>query len=452
MNRNTSVHLARRSALTAAWLLLNATLPATAFHLHELEALGHLGGASSRAAAINNHDAIVGESETADGSLEAFLWTPGEGMRALGTLGGTNSRAYDLNDDNLVVGEATGPDGLQRAFVWTATTGMQPLPVPEPVLHSAALAVNAAGQIIGTLEDERGAHAVLWAGTNMTRLHRLPGPGTIQPLDLNNTGDVVGLIGTGADEPGSALAFFFKGGAVARNLAEFRLLSAQGGSAAVAVNAHAVVAGYLMLDSTRVRAFRYDPQGGLVQLDDRGALFTTASDINDQGAVAGSIIASYAADEAACLWMDDRWYNLNETTRMPPDWSLIEAVGINQRGCLTGYGLVEDRIEAFLLRPRPEARAEAWPDPVLRAEVQPTEDSSEHYAVLKAEIPSSLTVQRVLFCQDDQPLGAVEEPPFEWGWQGDRKQPVEFHLEVLETSGRLTRSARIILPVADHNP
>lgn len=432
-------------ALVLGGLWAAGFAPAADF-LYSLEPLGHLGGGSSRAVAINHHGWVVGESDASSGDVEAFVWTPAEGMQSLGTLGGSHSRAHDVNDEGLVVGESTDADGMTRAFCWSGAEGIRVLPVPEGAIHSAALAVNAHGQMVGSVEDEHGTHAVLWEGTNMIRLHRLPGPGLVQPLDINGDGDVVGHIVMGGEEADASLAFYFRGGAAARNLAEFRLLSGRSGSAAVAINQHGVAAGYIMLDSARVRAFRYDQSIGLEILPDRGALFTTANDLNGQGWAVGSAIASYAADESACVWRDGRWYDLNQSAARPTDWWLTQGTGVNDDGLIVGYGLHGEHVEGFILRPAGDGQFAAWPDVEIRIKTIENDGEAVDFVVLEAIVKGVKDIQRVVFYENDLEIGAVDEPPFEWGRHGPRIRGTELHVEVRDPSGRRLTSPRITFP------
>lgn len=430
--------------------LLTVSSFAEATHLYTLEGLGHLGGGGSRASAINNHDAVTGESETGSGDVEAFLWTPGAGMKSLGTLGGTMSRAYDINDAGLVVGESSDTNESVTAFVWSESFGMQSLPVPTDSIYSAALAVNENGVIAGTVEDARGVHAVLWSGTNMIMLHRLPGSGVVQPLDVNGQGDVVGHINLGAEEEAASLAFYFKGGVQASNLVEFRLVSALSGSAAVAVNRNGRAAGYVMLDSTQVRAFMYDPAKGLELLENRGAIFSSAADINHDGWAVGSFVASYSSDESACLWRKGRTFDLNEITLSRGDWWLVQGTGINDGGRIAGNGVHADEHEAFILRPVANARFDAWPDVLIYVRELDDESQDELFRLIEVKVPVDIEVKRVLFYEDDRMLGTVEETPYEWGWQGARGRNYQFHATVVDSSGRSMHSRRI--PLEDAPP
>lgn len=434
----------RCSALVTALLLPDRVCAGgEPLFLYEPVPITHLGGGESRASAINNLDWIAGESLNAEGSTTAFVWTPDAGIAPLGTLGGNTSRAFDINDTGVVVGESTDSNRITRAFRWTREAGMQPLVHPAGAFLSSALAVNESGQIIGTLEDEEGSHTVLWQGDELIFLQRLPGAGHVQPLSVNLRGDVVGQVGVGLeDDPSVSLAFYFPGALAARSLAEFRLVSALSGSSAVSINEEGIAAGYLMTESSRVRAFRYHPQRGIEMLDDRGALFSSAADINDQGWVVGSLISSYAADEGACLWRDGRSFDLNEVADRGETWWFVQAVGINKKGSIAGCGIAGEKNRAFLLRPVEGADPDAWPQPGLRMREQASEDPSDRVAVLEAVIPSGLAIRRVSFYQDDVLLGHVDEAPYEWGWEGNRDDEKSFYIELMEKSGRLSRSPR----------
>jgi len=331
-------------------LFMVLVLPSRGAHLYVLTAID-TPGANGRASAINHQGWVVGEAETESGEVQAFVWRPETGLQMLGTLGGHNSRAYDINRRGLVVGEATDTNGITLAFCWDEKQGMRKLPVTEKTIFSAAYAVNDAGQIVGSMEDHRGMHAVMWRSDKMIILPRLPGSGNIQPLDINQHGDVAGHIKTGSDESFGSHAFYFPAAVVARNLTSFRLISPHSGSAAVALNNFGETAGYTIQDHARVQAFRYNRREGLMPLEDDGAIYSTALDINDNGQVVGSYISSYDSDETACAWFKGRLLDLNALTDKPGDWFLIQATGVNASGHIVGNGLSGDQSRAFLLAP-----------------------------------------------------------------------------------------------------
>jgi probable HAF family extracellular repeat protein len=112
-----------------------------------------LGGANSYAFGINNAGQVVGSAQTSAGYLNAFLWSAGA-MRSLGTLGGYASYAYGINDSAQVVGYSwTSGDTATHAFLYK--DGIlydlnSLLGANSDWTLSQALAINNAGQIVGT--------------------------------------------------------------------------------------------------------------------------------------------------------------------------------------------------------------------------------------------------------------------------------------------------------------
>jgi probable HAF family extracellular repeat protein len=85
--------------------------------------------------------------------IHAFLWTEGVGMTDLGHLGGGTSVAFAINNNGIVVGKSARPDGAERAFRWTQAQGMIDLntllPRNSGWVLTAAWDVNDRGQIAG---------------------------------------------------------------------------------------------------------------------------------------------------------------------------------------------------------------------------------------------------------------------------------------------------------------
>jgi probable HAF family extracellular repeat protein len=90
-----------------------------------MQDLGTLGGSSSFATAVNDDGAVVGFSDTSEGTTHAFLWTAEEGMQDLGVPDGRydTSFARAINNKNEISGSVSNTSGAEAAFYWTATTG-----------------------------------------------------------------------------------------------------------------------------------------------------------------------------------------------------------------------------------------------------------------------------------------------------------------------------------------
>ena len=144
--------------------------------------LGALGGKNSSAYGINNSGQIVGESDTGlipipypvgrrlKGFLffgtHAFLWTEGIGMTDLGHLGGGTSRATAINNNGVVVGTSTLIDGTSHAFHWTKRGGMIDLntllPINSGWILYEADGVNDRDQITGNGLHNGNVHGFRW--------------------------------------------------------------------------------------------------------------------------------------------------------------------------------------------------------------------------------------------------------------------------------------------------
>jgi probable HAF family extracellular repeat protein len=114
--------------------------------------LGHLGGGSTRAAAINARGDVTGRSTTADGGIRAFVWTARDGMRDLGTTRDPQPEhwwiAFDNNDGGKVVGHFY--DGRDQSFFWTDKGGLTDFWCGS--FGTWALSVSNSGTIVGLLE------------------------------------------------------------------------------------------------------------------------------------------------------------------------------------------------------------------------------------------------------------------------------------------------------------
>jgi probable HAF family extracellular repeat protein len=164
---------------------------------------------------MNGRGQVVGESETADGRVRAFLGQEGK-MADLGTLGGRNSIALAINDRGQVAGGADARSGKEHAFLWQdgRTTDLGTLGRAYPT--SRALAINASGQVsgasYGTKVTQTGvlSQAFLWQNGAMRRLDvsRL-GDENSSGMVIDDAGEVAGI---GDDGHGGFHPFLWRRG------------------------------------------------------------------------------------------------------------------------------------------------------------------------------------------------------------------------------------------------
>ncbi len=176
--------------------------------------VGALEGGISWARDINEHGKVVGASTiNASGQTHAFLWDNGA-MQDLGTLGGlfNGSEAAAINDKGQVLGVSwvEEPDTLDdggsalrtstRAFLWYDGVMSDLGTVADSLPVSVAVAINGCGQVLGNsiaALHRRFAvpeRAFLWHGGILSALPD-PTPGvTSSVVAVNDAGQAVGTV------------------------------------------------------------------------------------------------------------------------------------------------------------------------------------------------------------------------------------------------------------------
>ena len=79
-----------------------------------------------------------------------------------------------------------------------------------------------------------------------------------------------------------------------------------------------------------------------------------ANGVNSSGQVVGGIYLPQITASHACIYSNSTLEDLNSLVDPSSGWTLSEAMAINDRGQITGYGLVGGAEHAFLLSPTPE--------------------------------------------------------------------------------------------------
>ncbi len=273
------------------------------------------GGVIAQANRINDFDQIVGHVFLCDmvggncvnGRTRAFVFDRGAST-VLGTLGGRDSQALGINNAGQIVGwsDTAGPtpgvSGPEHAFIFQNGV-IEDIGTKTTSNGTWASSINKTGQVSG------------WArGSSPTSSDRGPffySGGTFQYFapsgtawDLNDGGQMVGVMG--GNDDGSGQAFLFSGGTV-QNLGNV------------------------------------SPQH----------TYALANAINNAGDIVGFSSPSFfsSSGEQAFIFSAGVMQNLNSLIPSNSGWVLTRAVDINDAGQIVGNGFKNGQPRAFLLTP-----------------------------------------------------------------------------------------------------
>ena len=327
--------------------------------------LGTLGGTFSQGVGVSNDGTISGfATPIGDLVVHAFIWRKGV-MTDLGTLGGPNSLApeegppserdevagvsetSDPNGDGLcqLIAFSNGSGNVCRPFVWRRGT-MTELPTLGGS-NAVAYGINNRGQAVGTSETAIAdpdcaalnitqTRSAIWE-TKTGQVHALqPLVGDTISLGqaINDKGQSVGTSGTCAAGPIEAVMWNKDGTPI-----DLGTLGGAVFNVAFSVNNRGQAVGQSnLLGNVTHHAVLWEKGAAR----DLGTLYgltaSLATWINNNGEVVG-----FAQDSenntVAFLWRNGTMTDLN--TLIPPmsPVFLIEALGINDRGQITGYML-----------------------------------------------------------------------------------------------------------------
>ena len=214
--------------------------------------------------------------------------TPGNNPTAYDGI----SEAYSINNHGQVVGDSTARSAGHHAFLWQDGR-ITDIGLSHPNRGSVARAINDKGQVAGSLDVEGGRHAFLWERGRMRDLGTLGGS-VSSALALNNKGEVVGY---------SDLAPRMVSGAVGNG----------------------------PLDKPWRLAMLWTERRGMTALGVFPNTFSsTATGINDNGVVVGTMVTVHPQAQPAVAWEDGKPRIIGYD--YDPGGNDNQAGGINSRG------------------------------------------------------------------------------------------------------------------------
>jgi len=311
-------------------------------------------------------------------------------IRDLGTFpGGTVSQGNAINQCGQVVGYARFANFNAHGFLWTVGSGLKNLgAIPPESNFSVAQSINSWGDIAGysTLGSLGNEHAVLWTHGRLVDLGTLAGGTLAEAMGVNDEGVVVGFSNSSASEPH---AFLWSSAAGMVDLGTL-----QGGyySQALAINQRGDISGYSNAADSNWYAYLRPRKGEMRALPFLpGGNSASGNAINDLGVVAGGSSSSTSSTDPvvwisgsvedlgvlpnqgwgsafginnhrqvigwsgflAFIWSPERgMQNLNDLIPANSGWQLQLPTGINDAGQITGQGIINGQMHAFLLTPR----------------------------------------------------------------------------------------------------
>jgi len=267
-------------------------------------------------------DSQIGFNNDTTGPYRAsdFESPPPPPPRNLGTLpGGRVSFAIAINDAGQVVGTSEGGSG---AFLWQ--NGIMTDLGTLGGASASASGINEAGQIVGISNNASGeSHAFVWDNGTMTDLGTLPGDYYSEAYGINDAGQVVGY---SFDSSRTYHAFLWQAG----TMTDLGNLGVAYYTIAWAVNDAGQAVGGSSPDYGVEHAFLWSG-GGMQDLGTLGGSASEARAMNDEGQVVGwSLNASGATH--AFLWQNGTMTDLGT---LPAGYASY-AYGINDAGQVVG--------------------------------------------------------------------------------------------------------------------
>lgn len=277
--------------------------------MHDLSPFGQ--GVFSPSLGINNGGQIASGVFANDGTYYPAIYDPQtQNITILGSLGGVGFSGFAgiaqaINNYGQAVGYGYLPSGTRHAFLYEKGVIHD---IGQGTSDSYAIAINDRGHVVGG-----GSNGAFLYANGVTTLVRPFGSSETYAYGINNGGQVVGE--------------------------------------------------YLTADHTAFRAFIY--HGGVsTDIGSPTSTETAAFAINDRGQVVGT---TWPRPDEYCRQCEVRPHafiyengvmtDLNSLLPAGSGWELNWALGINNSGYITGYGMINGQYHAFLLQIAPQRGA-----------------------------------------------------------------------------------------------
>lgn len=298
---------------------------------YKLIDLGTFNGDVSSASGINNKSVIVGGAPEGGSYINspvmpsAFIWTDNQ-FRELSAEG----IAYDIND----IGHVVGFEPFNNAFLWKNGT-LEKLGMLPGDDISYAYQINNADQIVGFSEDEgigSTSKAVIWQDGAITSLGTPIGDTSVA-YAINNNTQIVGCSGTSGQLDTTGILWDDIDVSILPRHANSNY------SCAVDINDKGQLIGWSLIGAPDYGTRGYYYENG--KFYDLGNIQANA--INNVGQIVGG-------DKLYDL-NENKMYELNELIDTNT-FQLDQALDINDKGEIVGYGSINGSIHAFYLIPQ----------------------------------------------------------------------------------------------------
>ena len=317
---------------------------------------------------ITDSGRIVGSINFGGPDRDAAFWpTPQSPPIDLGTLPGfTGSRGFGVNPRGEIVGAAY-PVLSARPLFW-ASTQSAPMELPGlPVgLAGLADAISPVGQIVGEFfaSDFSVFQPVVWPRSNAAPIYLAELSETLRfggAISINAVGNILGD-GSDEDNVESHAVFWANSASAPVALASpggefiYTDVGLTGGVGAAALNNAGSMVGFARNpDFSATRAVFWASSSSPAVILSTTGEFTNggAEGINDKRQIVGSAFNNDFSDAHAFLWASPTSQGVDLNTVIPPGsgWELQVGRSINNRGEISGAGLLNGEDHAFALIP-----------------------------------------------------------------------------------------------------